>query len=157
MINGWTTTGIENDRTEDDIMRLKMALDALHRKIEEWTEEAMIEPEVEDAELEGFREFGTELVGYLHDAAEKLEIDDRELVIPPDDIDADELCEELTDIFVDEWAMIDFAERPIGVEIDGLREVMEMVAEALQAPPDDCVDELEDAIMELDDFLAEVL
>lgn len=138
-------------------MRLKMALDMLHRHIEEWTEEAMIEPEVADPDAEGLREFGSELVAYLHEAAEKLEIDRQNVVVPEKDADSRELCEEITEVFVDEWTMMDFAERPAGVHIEGLREVMEAVADVLEAAPEDCDWELEAATEQLDEFLVEVI
>lgn len=138
-------------------MQLKMALDTLHRKIEEWTEEALIEPEVPEPDAEGFREFGSELVGYLHDTAEKLELSLEEVVVPERGASGEELCEELTDIFLDEWAMTDFAERPVGVHLEGLQEVMDAVAEVLEASPEDSRLELEEATLQLDEFLAEVL
>lgn len=137
-------------------MQLNMALDLLHRRIEEWTEEAMIEPDTPTAQAEGFREFGSELVAYLHEAAEKMEMTVEELMIPENDAENWELCDEIAELLLDEWAMIDFAERPAGVELDELRPLLVAVADVLEAPADDCAPELEEANEMLDEFLMEV-
>ena len=134
-------------------MRLTMALDMLHRKIEEWAEEAFIEPDVSDIAIEGFVEFGSDMVAYLHELAEQFEMSDEEVMLPEMEAEGAELCDEIATLFVDEWALRDFAERPAGVDIEGLRELMETVADVLSAPPDDCEMELETAIEELDEFL----
>ena len=136
-------------------MHLNMGLDLLHRRIEEWAEEAMIEPDVPEREVEAFREYGSELVAFLHDVSEEMELGFEDLMVPGDDATAGELCEELTQTFLDEWERLSFGERPGGLEMDALREVLEAVTEVVEAPVDDADLELEDAAELLDEFLAD--
>lgn len=138
-------------------MRLQMALDMLHRKIEEWTEKAFIAPEVSEPKIEAFLEFGSDLVAHLHEVAGQLEIVDEEAMVPETDAAGPELCDEIAELFLDEWAHIDFTERPPGAQIDELGEVMDAIAEVLDAPPEDCEMELEEATEMLDDYLAGVM
>lgn len=135
-------------------MELRIALDLLHRRIEEWTEEAMIEPDVSDREVEAFREYGSELVAHLHEAAEQLGAAQRDLFLAEKGSSSADIVEELVEAFVDEWDQLGFGERPAGLELDELREVMEPVADVLEASADEADMELAEATEVLDDFIA---
>lgn len=134
-------------------MRLTMGFDLLHRRIEEWSEEAQIEPDVSRTAVEGFREYGSDLVAFLHNVGEELELSREELVLAGNDTPSGELCEEMTDFLLDEWNRLDFGERPAGMDLDELPEVMESVAEVLEAEPAEASMQIEEAVELMDDFV----
>ncbi len=131
-----------------------MGFDLLHRRIEEWSERAQIEPDAPMTAIEGFVEYGSDLVAFLHEVGEELELFDEELMLTGNDSPSGELCEELTRVLVEKWELLDFAERPPGVDLDELRPVLETVAEVLESEPGDVEDELEEAVELLDEFIA---
>ncbi len=135
-------------------MYLNMGLALLHRRIEEWTEEALLQQQLAEMEVEAFREYGSELMAYLHERVEEMELGYEELMIPGSDATSGELCEELMGALLDAWERLAFGERPAQLRIDELREVLEALAEVLEAPADDAGAELEEATDVLDDFLA---
>lgn len=136
-------------------MQLNTGLDLLHRRIEEWTEQALIEPGVAEREVEAFREYGSDLVAFLHEFVEQLEVSNDDVMALDEDASGPEVCEELVDSLFDAWERIDFGERPATFEVDEFREVIEAVADVLATPISDGADaELDEATDELDEFLA---
>ncbi len=134
---------------------MTLGFDLLHRRIEEWTERAQIEPDAPMTEIEGFGEYGADLVAFLQDVLEELEVTDAELMLASNDAPSGELCEELVRAVLEEWERLDFGERPAGLELDDFRQVMESVAEVLESEPGEVHSELEEAVESLDEFLAD--
>lgn len=136
-------------------MRLQLGLDLLHRRIEEWTEAALVEAEMRFPEAEGFLEFGSDLVAFLHEIVEEWEWTDQELMLTGPEASSEELCEELMTALLAAWERDDFEERPDRLRLDELRSVMEAIAEVLESPCDEGDDELDVANDEIEEFLSE--
>lgn len=137
-------------------MRLKVALDLLHRRIEEWTEAAMIEPDVSNTSAEGFREYAADLVAFLIDLVETWEFGDEDVMIEATAATGREICDELVRAFVELWDDADFGERPADIEIDEVRDILECIADVLESSVEEADDEMEVAVEELEAFLADV-
>ena len=138
-------------------MQLRTGLDLLHRRIEEWTELVVREePGLENA-LEGFREYGTDLVAFLHDMVEQLGIAQNEIFVADKDVTSLELVEEVMEAFIEEWEQLGFGEQPAELDLDALRPVMEAIAAVLEAPLDDAEEPLDEATTYLEEFVAQAL
>lgn len=135
---------------------MQVALDLLHRRIEEWTEAAMLEPDVSSSSAEGFREYGADLVAFLIDIVETWEVGDEELMLDATDATGREVCEEVVRAIVEQWEEADFGERPADLEIDELRSILEAISEVLESSVDDADDVMDEALELLEPFLAEV-
>ena len=136
-------------------MLLKLGLDVLHRRIEEWTEEALVEDDAPNSHIEGFREYGSDLVAFLHDLVEQLELGQEELQLSGTNVTSYELCEEVVRVLV-AVEQGEFGEQPLGVEVEEFKPVMEAVAEVLDGPLEDYDEELEEANDYLEEFMANV-
>lgn len=137
-------------------MRLQEGLDLLHRRVEEWTEEALYEVEGSDPEVEGFGEYGVDLIAFLQDVVGELEVGDEQLALANNEVSSRELCEELWTTLSTSWETVEFADRPAGLQIDELRPVLLAVAAVLDKDFEDAEDHLEDAVEILEEFMAEV-
>lgn len=137
-------------------MRLHLALDLLHRRIEEWTDAAISEPEVANAQAEAFREYSADLVAFLIDVVETWEVGDEELMLDGTDSSGREACEEVVRAIVEQWEEADYGERPAELEIDELRAIMEAIADVLDASVDDADEVVDEALELLEPFMAEV-
>jgi hypothetical protein len=135
---------------------LQVALDLLHRRIEEWTEAALLEPDVSNSSAEGFREYGADLVAFLIDIVETWEVGDEDLMLDGADATGREVCEEVVRAIVEQWEEADFGERPADLEIDELRTILEAISEVLESSVEDADDEMDQALELLEPFLAEV-
>lgn len=136
-------------------MHLQQSLDLLHRRVEEWSEEAMVDSEELASEIEAFGEYTTDLVAGLHDLVEEIEAADEELRLSSPDPSSRELCEELYVVLVETWEHIEFAERPADIQVEELNQVLLAVAAVLDAPTDECQDELEEAVELLEEYVVE--
>lgn len=136
-------------------MNVTMGVDLLYRRIEEWTEQAMIEPEVSEAEAEALGEYGADFIAFLHDVADELELGQRDMMIQGADASSREVCEELLGIFVDEGASVGIGGSATELRLEGLPDVFEAIAAVLEAPFDDATEELEEATEGLEEFLAD--
>lgn len=136
-------------------MHLQHSLDLLHRRVEEWSEEAMVDSEELVSEIEAFVEYATELVAGLHDLVEEIEAGDEELRLSSPEPSSRELCEELFVVLQETWEHIEFAERPADIQIEELNQVLAAVATVLDSPTDECGEELDEAVELLDEFIVE--
>lgn len=137
-------------------MRLQQGLDLLHRRIEEWMEEEMLESELGDSEVEAFGEYGSDLVAFLQEVIEDMEVGGEELSIVGQDMTSRELTEELWEVLNEAWEHIEFAERPVGVRLEELRLVLVGVAKVLDGSEGEREEDLEEVVELLDDYLTEV-
>lgn len=138
------------------LMRLQEGLDLLHRRVEEWTEEALQEAEGSNPDIEGFGEYGVDLIAFLQDVVEELEVGDETLKLASNQVASRELCEELWTVLSTYWETVEFADRPAGLHIDELRPVLLCLATVLDEPLDEVDDALEEAVEILEEFMAEV-
>ena len=137
-------------------MRFQEGLDLLHRRVEEWTEEALQEAEGSDAEVEGFGEYGADLIAFLQDMVEELEVGDENLTLASREVSSRELCEEIWTVMSTAWEAVEFADRPAGLHVDELRPVLMSLAAVLDEPIDEANEILEDAVEDLEEFMTQV-
>lgn len=137
-------------------MRFQEGLDLLHRRVEEWTEEALQEADGSDADVEGFGEYGVDLIAFLQDMVEELEVGDEALKLASREASSRELCEEIWTVMSTSWEAVEFADRPAGLHVDELRPVLMALAAVLDEPLDEGEDLLEEAVEELEEFMSEV-
>lgn len=136
-------------------MRLQQSLDVLHRRVEEWSEVAMVDSEDYISEIEAFVEYATEIVAELQDLVEEIEAGDEELRLSSPEPSSRELCEELYTVLEETWEHIEFADRPANIQVEELNPVLMAVGAILDGPTEDCGEELEEAVELLDEFIVE--
>ncbi len=141
-------------------MRLQLGLDLLHRRIEEWAEEALIVGERASLKIEAFEEYGADLIATLHDLSEELELSSESLGLTGTEVPIRELCEELWNTLREGWEMVEFADQPMEFRVEELHTVLVSVAGVLSMPPDEFDDDTEELLEEsvelLDEYLSEV-
>lgn len=141
-------------------MRLQLGLDLLHRRIEEWAEEALVVAESATIKIEAFEEYGADLIATLHDAAEELEISSEPLGVTGTEVPVRELCDEIWNTLREGWDMVEFADQPMELRVDELHAVLRSLTAVLTTPLDEFDDEgeefLEEAVELLEDYLSEV-
>ncbi len=136
-------------------MNVTMGVDLLHRRIEEWTEEAAIEPTVSDMDAEAFREYGSDLIAFLHDVVDELELGQESMILQQSSAGSRELCDELLEIIVEEGMGMGLGTSSMELRLEGLPDVFEAIGDVLEAPVADSDEELEEAVDGLEDFLAD--